>query len=93
MKNTTKTKPPTSPCSVVWYDGHPWVLDGEPGISRHEAPRRWVGMLNVKDADGTVRYVPGSLSEAEMSEYGPAIIYVDTYSDDPNPTVKTKGQR
>lgn len=86
-----KDKTPTSPCSVVWYDGHPFVLDGEPGISRHLAPRRWVGMLNVKGEDGVLRYVPGSLSEAEMSEYGPAVIYIDT--DGAEVPMKTKGQR
>mgnify|MGYP000844021645 CR=1 FL=1 len=57
---------PTTPCSVVWRQGHPFVLDGEPGIP---TPRFWVG---VDDTLGLVR-----ISEAEMAAYRPAVIYRD----------------
>jgi hypothetical protein len=57
---------PTTPCSVVWYDGHPWVLDGEPGIA---TPRRWVGMRR----NGQV----GWMGQKAMEQYRPAVIYRD----------------
>jgi hypothetical protein len=57
---------PTTPCSVVWYDGHPWVLDGEPGIP---TPRRWVGVNRL----GAV----ASMSQEAMARYKPAVIYRD----------------
>jgi hypothetical protein len=57
---------PTTPCSVVWYDGHPWVLDGEPGVPTE---RSWVGVRR----DGSV----GTMSMAEMSAHFPAVIYND----------------
>lgn len=43
---TTTTAPrrsllPTRPGAVIWFDGHPYVLDGEPGTYRQ---RRWVGL-------------------------------------------------
>ena len=57
---------PTTPGSVVWRQGHPFVLDGEPGIP---TPRFWVG---VDDTLGLVR-----ISEAEMAAYRPAVIYRD----------------
>lgn len=57
---------PTTPCSVVWFDGHPWVLDGEPGVP---TPRLWVGMRR----DGTL----GVITQDRMAEYRPAVIYRD----------------
>ncbi|WP_020673609.1 hypothetical protein [Amycolatopsis nigrescens] len=32
------TQPPTTPCTVVWCQGHPFVLESGPGKSR------WVGI-------------------------------------------------
>lgn len=57
---------PTTPCSVVWYDGHPWVLDGEPGVP---STRLWVGMRR----DGTL----GVITQDRMADYRPAVIYRD----------------
>lgn len=61
-----REKLPTTPGSVVWYDGHPWVLDGEHGVPTE---RRWVGIRR----DGT----PGTLSRQEMLAYGPAVVHVE----------------
>lgn len=61
---------PTTPGSVVWYDGHPWVLDGEPGVP---GPRWWVGVRAHKDGYPMMSY----LSPGEMAAYGPAVIYRD----------------
>lgn len=58
---------PVTPCSVVWSGGHPWVLDGEPGIP---SPRRWVGL----DDAGT----PQVRTAAAMRAHGFSVIYVDT---------------
>lgn len=52
--------------SVVWYDGHPFVLDGEPGIP---GERRWVGI----GREG----LPITVTHEAMCQYGPAVIYRD----------------
>ena len=57
---------PRTPCSVVWYDGHPFVLDGEPGIPTE---RRWVGIGRSG--------LPITVSHEEMCKYRPAVIYTD----------------
>lgn len=61
MKQTDEHLP-KRPCAVVWCDGHPWVLDGEPGIP---SERHWVG---IRTANGLV----GRMSRADMLLYGPA---------------------
>lgn len=57
---------PTTPCSVVWFDGHPWVLDGEPGVA---GKRHWVGVKR----DGSLGWMTGT----EMAAHHPAVIYRD----------------
>ncbi|SDK79922.1 hypothetical protein SAMN04487820_11320 [Actinopolyspora mzabensis] len=47
---------PTTPCSVVWSGGHPFVLEGSGGRSR------WVGV----DDRGRPRF----LSDAELNRRG-----------------------
>ena len=67
------------PCSVVWHDGHPWVLDGEPGVSRLVSPRYWIGVTRAGDY-GNVK-VPGAvswMSEEDMAKIKPAICHDDT---------------
>ena len=59
---------PHTPCSVVWFDGHPFVLDGEPGMP---TPRRWVGI----GRDGQ----PKIIDHDTMTQYGPAVIYRDRF--------------
>ena len=63
---------PTTPCSVVWFDGHPWVLDGEPGISRRQSPRYWIGSKR-NTTHGL--YELGWMTEEEMAMPRPAIVY------------------
>lgn len=75
---------PTTPCSVIWSDGHPFVLDGEPGISPIIAPRRWVG-LSVVDQ-------PLVLTADEMRDYGFSVVYVDPGEDRP-PVILTGHER
>lgn len=60
---------PTTPCSVVWHDGHPWVLDGEPGVG-HPEKRWWVGR---RHASGE----PVAMTRSEMIDRGFAVVYVD----------------
>jgi hypothetical protein len=62
---------PTTVCSVVWYEGSPWVLHGEPGIPRSQVMRFWVG---YRLSSGRVSY----MTEKEMAKARPAVIYRDT---------------
>jgi hypothetical protein len=57
---------PVTPCSVVWSDGHPWVLDGEAGIP---GPRLWVSLGH--DGGPLVR------NSHAMAQAGFSIVYVD----------------
>ena len=62
---------PTTPGSVVWLQGHPWVLDG--GTSRSRYTQRWIGVHK----DGSI----GSLSMQQMDRLRPGIVYEHTDDD------------
>ena len=54
--SATPATPPTVPCSVVWCEGRPYVLEGRPGRAR------WVGT--------DYRGRPEALSSAEVQRRG-----------------------
>jgi hypothetical protein len=63
--DTAESDVPTTACSVVWYQGHPWVLDG--GTQRTRYVKRWVGVRK----DGTI----GSMSQRQMNALLPGTVY------------------
>lgn len=58
-----KERLPVTAGSVVWYSGHPWVLDGEPG----EPGEVWVGL----GRSGR----PTTMSSYEMALHHPGVIF------------------
>lgn len=67
---------PTMPCSVVWSDGHPWVLDGEPGIGVPES-RVWVGTVQLNG-----RLYARRVTRATMLHKGFSVVHVEPPDED-----------